>query len=97
MTYSSGDKKIASVDNNGKIKGIKAGKTVITVTSSSNRNAVAKCNVTISQVDKNINLAVKVGDYVSFGSYYSEPILGMLLHGKFLYHYETFSIIRKSL
>ena len=52
LTYSSANKKIATVDTKGKIKGIKAGKTVITVTSSSNKKAVAKCNVTISQVLK---------------------------------------------
>jgi hypothetical protein len=50
FTYSSGNKNIATIDKNGKIKGIKAGKTVITVTSSSNKKAAAKCNVTISQV-----------------------------------------------
>ena len=75
LTYLSANTKIATVDKNGNIKGIITGKTVITVTSSSNKKAVAKCNVTVSQVDRNINLAVKVGDYVEFGSYYGESIL----------------------
>lgn len=50
LTFSSGNRKIATVDKNGNIKGIIPGKTVITVTSASNKKAVAKCNVTISQV-----------------------------------------------
>lgn len=47
LTFSSANKKIAIVDKNGIIKGIIPGKTVITVTSSSNKKALAKCNVTI--------------------------------------------------
>ena len=35
LTYLSGNKNIATVDKNGKIKGIKVGKTVITIRSSS--------------------------------------------------------------
>ena len=49
LTYLSVSTKIATVDKNGKIKGIKAGKTIITVTSSSNKKAVAKITVTVVQ------------------------------------------------
>ena len=58
LTYISANKKIATVDKNGIIKGIKAGKTVITVNSSSNFKVVAKCNVTISQVAEPVKLTV---------------------------------------
>jgi ABC-type glycerol-3-phosphate transport system substrate-binding protein len=47
LSYSTTNKSIVSVDANGKIKGLKAGKAVITVTSLSNKKAVAKCNVTV--------------------------------------------------
>lgn len=47
VMFSSGNKSIATVSSTGYIKGIKAGKTVITVTSTSNKKAIAKCNVTI--------------------------------------------------
>lgn len=45
LVFSTGNKNIATVDKNGLIKGIKPGKTVVTVTSSN--NIKAKCNVTI--------------------------------------------------
>lgn len=47
LVFSSGNKNVATVDKYGKIKGITKGKTVITVSSSSNKKAVAKCNVLV--------------------------------------------------
>lgn len=47
ISYSSANKNIATVDGNGKIKGIKLGKTIITVISKSNKKALAKCNVIV--------------------------------------------------
>lgn len=51
VVFSSGNKSIASVDKNGIIKGVKPGKTVITVTSSN--NIKAKCNVTVENALRN--------------------------------------------
>lgn len=47
LTFSSSNKKVATVDKSGKIKGIIPGKTTVTATSVSNKKAVAKCNVII--------------------------------------------------
>lgn len=47
LTFTSANKSIATVSPTGYITGIKPGNTVITVTSVSNKKAVAKCNVTI--------------------------------------------------
>jgi ABC-type sugar transport system, periplasmic component len=54
FTFSSANKNVATVDSKGIIKAIKAGKTVITVISASNKKAVAKCNVTVSQVEEKV-------------------------------------------
>lgn len=48
LTYVSGDKKIATIDATGKIKGVSKGTTTITVYTY-NKKIYAKCNVTISQ------------------------------------------------
>lgn len=47
LSWSSANRKIATVDKNGKVKGIIAGKTVITATSLSNKKAIAKINVEV--------------------------------------------------
>lgn len=55
LTYTSSNKKVATVSANGRITAVKAGKAVITVTSSSNKKLVAKCNVTVvTQVSMNL-------------------------------------------
>lgn len=56
LTFSTANAKVATVDKTGKIKGIKAGKTVITVTSTANKNVLAKCNVTVIGADKTATL-----------------------------------------
>jgi len=56
LTYKSANTRIATVDKSGKIKGIKVGKTVITVTSSSNKKAKATCKVTVSLQVKKIQI-----------------------------------------
>ncbi len=50
VTFSSANNSIATVTKDGNIKGINAGKTVITVTSASNKNVVTNCNVTVQHV-----------------------------------------------
>lgn len=52
LTYSSENQSVATVDKNGQIKGIKAGKAVITVASASNKKVMAICNVTVAAVAK---------------------------------------------
>lgn len=59
ITYLSGNSKVATVDKNGKIVAKTVGKTVVTVTSNSNKKAVAKCNVVISKVQ-----AEKINVYI---------------------------------
>lgn len=59
LTFLSANKKIASVTQNGYIKGIIPGKTVITVKSTTNKNAVAKCNVTVLPL-KHLNISMIV-------------------------------------
>ena len=65
VTYTSANKKIATVDKNGKVKGIKAGKTVITVISS-NKKVTAKCNVTVSQAANKKPITLKFYSDQSF-------------------------------
>lgn len=64
LVFSSGNKNIATVDKNGKIKGITYGKTVIAIKSASNKKAVAKCNVIIFKIDnkKHFNISYIFGD-----------------------------------
>lgn len=52
LAYTSGNKNVATVDKNGRIKGIKTGKTVITVSSLSNKKLIAKCNITVVQAQQ---------------------------------------------
>ncbi len=49
LAFTTSDKNIASVDSKGKITAVKGGKAVITVASSSNKNVLAKVNVTVVQ------------------------------------------------
>jgi putative aldouronate transport system substrate-binding protein len=56
LSYSTANKSVATVDKTGVIKGIKAGKTVVTVTSQSNKKLIAKCNVTIINLLKPVEL-----------------------------------------
>lgn len=63
LTYVSGNKKIATINAAGKITGISAGTTTITVFSSSNKKILAKCNVIISQVIPKLNF-VKLSWYL---------------------------------
>jgi ABC-type sugar transport system, periplasmic component len=52
LSFSTSNKKIATIDSKGKITAVKAGKAVITVISSSNKKITAKCNVTIVEPKK---------------------------------------------
>jgi putative aldouronate transport system substrate-binding protein len=56
LVFSSANNNIVTVHKNGMIKGIKPGKTVITVTSVSNKKALAKCNVTVSKAKPPVTL-----------------------------------------
>lgn len=47
LTFSTSNKKIATIDNKGKITAVNKGNAVITVVSSSNKKVLAKCNVTV--------------------------------------------------
>lgn len=62
LTYATSDKNIATVDDTGTITAVKAGKTVITVISSSNNKILTKCDVTVSQVSAKITFAYTAGD-----------------------------------
>ncbi len=48
MTYSTSDKKIATVDKNGKVKGIKKGTAIIIVTTKDGKKKAA-CEVTVKK------------------------------------------------
>lgn len=67
LIFSSGNKSIASVDKNGVVKGIKSGKTIITVTASN--GVKAKCNVTIESLKE---VVIEVGQW-SFPYYIDNP------------------------
>lgn len=62
ITFTSANKSVATVNSTGYIKGIETGKTVITVISASNKKAVAKCNVTISQASQSLKLPFAKGE-----------------------------------
>lgn len=47
LTFVTGNKSIATVDSKGKIKGLKAGTTVVTATSTANKKILVKCSVTV--------------------------------------------------
>jgi putative aldouronate transport system substrate-binding protein len=49
LTYTTGNKKIASVDATGKITAVSSGTTSITVISNSNKKVFAKCEVTVAK------------------------------------------------
>jgi len=49
LNYSTSNKSVATVDTKGKIKALKAGKAIITVTSKSNNKVKAICNVTVTK------------------------------------------------
>jgi putative aldouronate transport system substrate-binding protein len=68
VTYTTANRNIATVDKNGNVKGIKPGKTVITVTALN--NVKTKCNVTVSQTQN------------SWDKYKSKPVtLKMYING----------------
>lgn len=60
-TWTSNNEFVATVDNDGTVKGIHVGKAVITVTSKD--GATAKCNVTVNPTNTNFQLP-----YLSFGA-----------------------------
>lgn len=71
VTYSTSDKKIATVDKNGKITAVKVGKATITVTAKDGSGKSAKCQVTVKPVlvskvtlDKQ-TAAIKIGGTVT--------------------------------
>lgn len=51
LKYSTSNKNVVSVDREGNIVAVSAGKAVITITSYTDKKVTAKCNVTISKVD----------------------------------------------
>lgn len=53
LIYSTANKNVATVDSKGVIKGIKPGKTVITVSSKTNSKILTKCNITVVPALKN--------------------------------------------
>ena len=59
LTYNTSDKNVVSVDADGIIKAVKAGKAVITVTSASNSALSVKCTVTVKKKDP-VTLTVEV-------------------------------------
>jgi putative aldouronate transport system substrate-binding protein len=61
LTFTTSDANIATVDGKGTITGVKPGKAVITVTSSSNNKLTAKCNVTVKEKEP-VTLTVEVYD-----------------------------------
>lgn len=57
LQYSTSNKDIATIDAKGRITAVKAGKVVITVTSTSSSKVLAKCNVTIAPI-KPVKLSI---------------------------------------
>ena len=57
LQYSTSDKEIATIDAKGLLTAVKAGKVTITVTSSSDSNISAECNVTVDAV-KPVKLSI---------------------------------------
>lgn len=51
LIFSSGNKNVATVDKNGRIKGTGAGTTVVTVSSSVDKKIMAKCFVTVNRME----------------------------------------------
>lgn len=66
LSFSTSDKNVVTVDAEGTIKAIKAGKAVITVTSVSNRALSAKCTVTVKKKEP-MTLTVEVFDRGNVG------------------------------
>lgn len=62
LSYSTGNKNVASVDAKGVIKGVKKGSTVVTVYAGTNKNVMAKVNVTV------LSTAVQTVKWYAFGS-----------------------------
>ncbi len=49
LTWKSNDETIATVDNNGSVKGVKVGTTEITVTANDDSGEIARCTVTVTE------------------------------------------------
>jgi putative aldouronate transport system substrate-binding protein len=63
LSYSTSNKNVASVDANGRVTAVNAGKAVITVASVSDKSITAKCNVTVTaSKSKPVTLTVEVFD-----------------------------------
>ena len=61
LAYSTSDKNVATVDSDGIVKAVKAGKAIITVTSSSNSKLSAQCTITVKSKAP-VTLTVEVFD-----------------------------------
>ena len=66
LTFNTSDKNVVSVDAQGTIKAIKAGKAVITITSVSNKALTVKCTVTVKKKEP-VTLTVEVFDRGNVG------------------------------
>lgn len=66
IAYSTSDRNVVSVDSNGTIKALKAGKAVITVKSNSNASLTAKMNVTV-KAKPQVTLTLEIFDRGNVG------------------------------
>ncbi len=68
IIWTSSDETVATVDNNGKVTAIKAGKAIITAASNSDKDIKATCEVTVDggvqqgTVEKTENISMKIAD-----------------------------------
>jgi uncharacterized protein YjdB len=83
LTFSTGNKNVATIAADGTVKAVKAGKTVITVISYSNKAITAKCNVTVKAKEP-VTLTLEVFDRGNVGgtppdnNYWTKWIKGSL-------------------
>ena len=61
VTWSSSNSKIATIDANGRVRGVAEGKVTITVTSTADRNITASCTVTVTKNLSDAGLAAIIG------------------------------------
>lgn len=61
VTWSSSNSKIATIDANGRVRGVAEGKVTITVTSTADQNITASCTVTVTKNLSDAGLAAIIG------------------------------------